>query len=62
MIIELKPHQLAEIRDKIEQWPASRLNAKDVRDDCRRLLEHIEWLNQELAEAMGRRCYHTGEL
>lgn len=51
MIVELKEHHIAEIRQKIDEWPASRLNAKDVRDDCRKLLDHIEWQAQELEEA-----------
>jgi hypothetical protein len=58
MKLELQEHHIAEIRDKIDNWPASRLNAKDVRDDCRKLLEHIEYLSAELREAQIMRCTH----
>jgi hypothetical protein len=47
MIVELKEHHIAEIREKIDNWPASKLNAKDLRDDIRKLLDHIEWLEGE---------------
>lgn len=58
MKIELQEHHIAEIRDKIDKWPASWLNAQELRDDCRKLLEHIEYLSAELSEAQRMRCTH----
>lgn len=70
MKIELQEHHIAEIRDKVDNWPASRLNAKDVRDDCRKLLEHIEAREQRIIDEAERNevlqdfncdgCYQRG--